>query len=170
MRQVCVRSAAAIAVCGMLVTAASAFAATKLVGGARYTGKSAACAGPASATTCTFHFRASKNGGSMRFFGKPVVDVWGCSGGGGEALLGGKLKGLKPTPIPVVNVRSKGSLFGSLRYTFKPTSAPLEHFKVTVTGHLANAGRKAVIVFHNTYLSSHGNSTCSTPTVTLTAH
>ncbi len=166
MRRAWIRFVTAVALVGMLIGAASALAAARLARGAVYTGKSSACGSTVPDTTCVFRFRASANGRSLRFVGRTVVDTWGCRGGGGEALLGGK----KGTPIPVVKVRANGTLYGSVTYTFRPTMAPPEHYRSTVTGHLANAGKKAAITFHNTYLSSHGNQPCATGPVTLTAH
>lgn len=170
MRRAWIRSVTAVALAGLLLTAAGALAATRLMDGAVYTGKSGFCGSTISGTTCVFRFRASADGRSLRFVGKTVIDGWACRGGGGEALLGGKLKNEMPTPIPVVKARTNGTLYGSVTYTLRPTSAPPEHEKSTVTGHLANAGKKAVVTFHNVYLSSHGNIPCATQPVTLTAH
>jgi hypothetical protein len=160
-----IRLVTAVTLVGMLIGAASALAAARLVRGAVYTGKSSPCGSTITGPTCVFRFRASANGRSLRFVGRTAVDTWRCRGGGGEALLGGK----KGTPIPVVKVRANGTLYGSLTYTYRPSTAPPEHYRSTVTGHLANAGKKATITFHNTYLSSHGNLPCATGPVTLTA-
>jgi hypothetical protein len=170
MRGTWIRSATAVALVAMLVAASGAFAAVRLAGGKLYTGKDADCGSSVAGTTCVFKFRASSNGRSLRFVGKPVIDTWRCNGGGGEAILGGKLKNMTPTPIPVVTLRKNGTLYGSVTYTIRPTSAPPEHFRSAVTGHLANAGKKAVVTFHNTYLSGAGNQPCATLPVTLTAH
>ena len=114
-----------------------------------------------------FKFRASPDGLSLRFVGTTVIDAWRCRGGGGEALLGGEVKGA--TPIPLVKVQANGRLYGSSSYVFRPTQAPPDHYKVTVTGQLAKSARTAVITFHNTYISSSGNRPCTTQPVTLTA-
>lgn len=102
MKGALIRSAIAVTFACMLVAAAGAFAAVRLAGGALYTGKSPDCGSSVPGTTCQFRFRASGNGRSLRFVGRTVIDTWGCRGGGGEALLGGKLKNETPTPIPVV--------------------------------------------------------------------
>ena len=68
-----------------------------------------------------FKFRASRDGLSLRFVGKTVIDAWGCGAGGGEALLGGEAK--YRTPIPLVKVRADGRLYGSISYVFTPTAA-----------------------------------------------
>lgn len=169
MRGAWIRSAIAVTLAAMLIAAAGALGAVRLAGGALYTGKSSACGSTVPGTTCVFSFRASGDGRSLRFVGKTVIDTWGCRGGGGEALLGGELKNEKPTPIPLVNLRANGTLYGSDSYTFRPTMAAPEHYKSTVTGRLASRGKNAVITFHNIYLSSHGNQPCATQPVTLTA-
>jgi hypothetical protein len=152
----------------VLVGAASALAATRLRPGSLYTGKTCTQSGGAPDTTCVLRFRASQDGESMQFVGsKAAVDTWGCHGlriGGGEAFLGGR----KGDPIPVVKVRANGTLSGSVSYTFRPTSAPPEHFTDTVTGQVANDGRRVTVTFHNIYLSGHGNELCATAPVTLT--
>jgi hypothetical protein len=163
-----IRRSMGVASAAMLVAAAGALAAGTLKPGALYTGKSSACGSSVAGTTCVFRFRASADGRSLRFVGKTVIDTWRCRGGGGEALLGGTLKNAKPTPIPVVRVRANGALYGSVGYTLRPTGAPPAHYTSSVTGHLANAGREAVITFHNVYRSSHGNQPCATQPATLT--
>lgn len=162
-----VRRAFALAFAALLLTAAAALAAAHFNGAATYTGRDSYCSSRVPRTTCTFRFRASQDGLSLRFVGTTVIDAWGCSGGGGEALLGGEVKGA--TPIPLVKVEANGRLYGSSSYVFQPTQAPPEHYKVTVTGQLAKSARTAVITFHNIYISSSGNRPCVTQPVTLTA-
>lgn len=147
----------------LLVTAAGAFAAAHFRPGALYTGKGAACGSTVPGTTCVFRFRASSDGRSLRFVGQTVIDGWGCRGGGGEALLGGKAR--NATPIPLLRLRTGGSLYGSVGYVLRPTSAPPEHYTSTVTGHLSRAGRAAVITFH---ISSPSARPCATQPVMLT--
>lgn len=160
-----VRRGAALALPALLATGAVALAAAHFLSGATYTGRDSYCSSRVDGTTCEFRFHASTDGRSMRFVGKTVIDSWRCRNGGGEALLGGKVKGA--TPIPLVKVRANGTLYGSASYTFRPTQAPPQHYKAVVTGHLGNSGKTAVITFHNTYISSHGNQSCATQPVTL---
>lgn len=159
--------AAALAVIGLLVAAAGALAAARFTHGALYTGRSCSSSG-LPRTTCVFKFRASNDGRSLRFVGATVVDTWRCKGGGGEALLGGEVKGA--TPIPRVQLRASGKLYGSVNYVLRRTQGPPARYKSTVTGHLANAGKAAVVTFHNTHVSSSGNQSCATQSVTLTKH
>lgn len=162
-----VRRGVALALIALLATAAAALAAARFRPAATYTGRDSYCSSRVPRTTCMFKFRASPDGQSLRFVGTTVIDAWGCSGGGGEALLGGEVKGA--TPIPLVKVRANGKLYGSDSYVFRPTQAPPDHYEVTVTGQLAKSARTAVITFHNTYISSGGNRPCTTQPVTLTA-
>lgn len=161
-----IRRAMVAALAVMLVAATGAFAAARLQPGALYTGKDSACGSSVPGTTCVFRFRARGDGRSMTFVGKTVIDSWGCRGGGGEALLGGKLK--FATPIPLVKVRANGTLYGSLGYVLRPATGTPNHYVSSVSGHLANAGNSVVITFHNIYHSSHGNEPCATQPVTLT--
>ena len=162
-----VRRGVGLAFVALLLTAAAALAAAHFRTSATYTGRDSYCSSRVPRTTCMFKFRASPDGLSLRFVGATVIDAWRCRGGGGEALLGGEVKGA--TPIPLVKVQANGRLYGSRSYVFRPTQAPPDHYKVTVTGQLAKSGRTAVITFHNTYISSSGNRPCSTQPVTLTA-
>jgi hypothetical protein len=157
------RRGAALAIAGLLVAAAGALAATQLRPGALYTGKDSQCGSSVPGTTCVFRFRASKDGLSLRFAGKTVIDSWGCRGGGGEALLGGETKGA--TPIPVIRLSRGGSLHGSVGYVLRPTGAPPAHYTSTVTGHISRAGKTAVIIFHISSNSSRFS--CSTQPVTI---
>jgi hypothetical protein len=160
------RRGAALAIVGLSIATAGALAATHshFRSGALYTGKDALCDSHVPGTTCVFTFRASKDGLSLRFVGKTVIDSWGCRGGGGEALLGGEARGA--TPIPRIRVSKNGSLHGSVGYVFRPTSAPPEHYTSTVTGHVSRAGKAAVIAFHVALNSSRYP--CSTQPVTIT--
>lgn len=144
-----VKRSSALAIAALLVAVSGAVAAVHFAPGGVYTGKS--CQGDAglAGATCVYKFRASHNGLTLRFVGKTVVSTWICHGGGGEALLGGKLHGA--APVPFVKLRSNGTLYGS---------AARDGNKVSVSGHLANAGRTAVIKFH-----MHN---CVGPEVTLT--
>jgi hypothetical protein len=162
-----VRRAVALAVLGLLVSAAGALAAARFTPGALYTGRGCSSSG-IPRTTCVFKFRATSDGRSLRFVGVTVVDTWRCNGGGGEALLGGEVKGA--TPIPRVRLRANGQLFGSVDYLLRRTQGAPARYKSTVTGHLTHAGRSAVVTFHNTYVSSSGNQPCATQPVTLTKH
>lgn len=155
-----------LAVAGLLLAAAAALAAAQFRPGASYTGKSAACGSTVRGTTCGFSFRASADGQSLRFVGKTVIDTWGCRGGGGEALLGGKVK--FATPIPVVSVRADGTLHGSVGYVFRPTGALPERITSSVTGRLSPGGKSAVITFHMT--SKSARSPCVTRPVTIAVH
>ena len=85
-------------------------AAARLTHGALYTGRSCSSSG-IPRTTCVFKFRAASDGLSLRFVGATVIDAWGCRAGGGEALLGGEVKGA--TPIPRVKLQAHGKLYGS---------------------------------------------------------
>lgn len=162
-----VRRAAALAVAVLLVGAAGALAAAQFAPGALYTGRSCSSSG-LPRTTCVFKFDASNDGRSLRFVGATVVDTWRCNGGGGEALLGGEVKGA--TPIPRVQLRANGKLYGSVSYVLRRTQGAPARYTSTVTGHLVHAGRSAVVTFHNTYISSRGNQPCATQPVTLTKH
>jgi hypothetical protein len=161
-----VRWGAAVPFAALLVTATAALAAAHFAPGATYTGRDGYCSSRVSGTTCVFKFRASRDGLSLRFVGNTVIDAWGCRGGGGEALLGGKAK--YATPIPLVKVRANGKLYGSVSYVFTPAAAAPEHLKVTVTGRLAESDRTAMLMFHQTSASSTGNGECATQPVTLT--
>ena len=98
--------ALAIAVVLLLATGV-ALAATHFAKGALYTGRS--CRGDAGlpGATCVYKFRASRDGLTLGFVGKTVVSTWICHGGGGEALIGGKLHGA--APVPLVKLRSNGT-------------------------------------------------------------
>lgn len=147
-----VRRSAALAVVALLVAAGVALAAAHFRAGAVYTSKS--CQNPGvHGTTCAYKFRASTDGGKLKFVGTTVITTWGCNDGGGEALLGGKHDGADP--LPVVKVKTRGALYGS---------AGNGQNEVTVTGHLAGSGKTAVVTFH---LINQG---CLTAPVTLTAH
>ncbi len=115
-----------------------------------------------------FKFRASNDGRSLRFAGATVIDTWRCHGGGGEALLGGETK--DATPIPRVQLGANGKLYGSVNYVLRRTQGASLRYRSTVTGRLTNAGKAAVVTFHDTYLSSSGNQPCATQPVTLTKH
>jgi hypothetical protein len=112
-------------------------AAVHFVPGAVYTGKTCATPGGIPHTGCTFTFRASADGSSLRFTGITVIDSWRCNGGGGEALIGGKARGA--TPVPLVRVKSTRALYGS--------TGTGSH-RSSVSGTLATGGRSAQIVFH----------------------
>jgi hypothetical protein len=157
------RRAAALAIAGLLATAAGALAATHLRPGALYTGKDSQCGSSVPGTTCVFRFRASKDGLSLRFAGKTVIDSWGCRGGGGEALLGGEAKGA--TPIPLVRLSKGGTLHGSVGYVVRATGAPPAHYTSTVTGRISTTGKTAVITLHVSFNSSR--SPCSTQPVRI---
>jgi hypothetical protein len=81
--------------------------------------------------------------------GKTVISTWICHGGGGEALMCGKLQGAAPGPL--VKLPSNGTLYGIAAHTGT---------KVTVTGKLTHAGKTVVITFHQ--------GQCVVPGVTLT--
>jgi hypothetical protein len=121
----------------LLLATGVALAATHFAKGAVYTGRS--CRGDAGlpGATCVYKFRASRDGLTLRFVGKTVVSTWICHGGGGEALIGGKLNGA--APVPLVKLRSNGTLYGSAGHAGT---------KVAVTGKLTHAGKTAVITFH----------------------
>lgn len=158
-----VRNGAALALVAVLAMAVVALAAAHFQPGATYQGKDGYCSSNVPGTTCEFKFQASSDGRLLRFVGRTVIDAWGCSNGGGEALLGGKMEGA--TPIPPVQVRASGALYGSVMYTFRPTQAPVEHLKASVTGHLGTSGKTVTIALH---MSSQANSRpCSTQPVTL---
>jgi hypothetical protein len=147
---------APLIVVALLAVAAGALAAAHLKPGALYTGESPLCkavVNPGPGLSCTFRFHASQDGRSLHPFGESVISSWGCHGGGGEALLGGSAKG--HDLIPVLSVDSNGAVRGSAGHGSS---------KVTVSGHLANAGKAADITFH---LVNQG---CVSPRVTITAH
>lgn len=159
------RRGTALAIAGLLIAATGALAVAHLRAGKLYTGKDADCGSSVPGTTCVFKFRASKDGLSLRFAGKTVIDTWGCRGGGGEALLGGEAK--YATPIPLIMLGKSGKLHGSVDFVLHPTSAPPEHYTSTVTGHISRAGKAAVITFEIRFKGSR--SPCSTQPVTITA-
>jgi hypothetical protein len=154
-----------VAAAGVLaILAAGALAAVgfttgaRLKGGALYTSSAAKnCSAGLPGTTCVFKFRASSDGLSLRFVGKTVIDGWGCNGGGGEALLGGSVKGADP--IPLVKLKSGGVLYGRVIGRSRRT--------ITVTGRIAKGGSVAVLTFHSAV--SGGSVKCATAPVTLTA-
>lgn len=141
-----------LAVVVVLVAASSALAAAHFHAGASYTGKTCQST-QVTGTTCVYKFRASGNGTTLKFVGTTVITGWGCNGGGGEALLGGKHDGADA--LPVIKVQPKGTLYGS---------AGKGDTEVSVTGHLAGSGKTATVTFHLT------NEGCHTSPVTLTAH
>ncbi len=141
-----------LAVLVVLVAASSALAAAHFRAGASYTGKTCQST-QVKGTTCVYRFRASSNGTTLKFVGTTVITGWGCNGGGGEALLGGKHEGADA--LPVIKVQPKGTLYGS---------AGKGDAEVSVTGHLAGSGKTATVTFHLT------NEGCRTSPVTLTAH
>jgi hypothetical protein len=69
-----------------------------------------------------------------------------------------------------VQLRANGKLYGSVDYVLRRTQGAPARYKSTVTGHVSNAGKSAVVTFHNTYISSSGNQPCVTQPVTLTKH
>ena len=99
-----------LAVLVVLVAASSALAAAHFRAGASYTGKTCQST-QVKGTTCVYRFRASSNGTTLKFVGTTGVTGWGCNGGGGEALLGGKHEGADA--LPVIKVQPKGTLYGS---------------------------------------------------------
>jgi len=100
-----------------------------------------------------YKFRASENGATLKFVGTTVITGWGCNGGGGEALLGGKHDGADA--LPVIKVKPTGALYGT---------AGKGDTEVSVTGHLAGSGTTATVTFHLT------NEGCRTDPVKLSAH
>jgi hypothetical protein len=140
----------------VLVSAVSASTrltlAVHFVPGASYTGKTCITPGGIPHTGCVVKFRASADGSSLRFAGSTVIDSWRCNGGGGEALIGGTVKGA--TPVPVVRLRSTGVLYGSVG---------TGTHRAWVSGQLAVGGHSAALVFH----SGSAAYACHTNPVTL---
>lgn len=154
-----------LAVIGLLLVAGTALAAAHFAPGRKYTAKSPPCSPHAIPnTSCTFVFKASTDGRSLKFIGKTVVDTWSCRNGGGEALLGGKAR--YATPIPNIVVGSGGKLSGSVQYVFRPTSAPPEHHTYSVTGLLSRSGKSATITLHDKVNGSRSG--CTVGPITLT--
>ena len=145
------RRGSALSIAVVLLVATGALAATHFRSGALYTGQDSACGSSVPGTTCVFRFRASTDGLSLRFIGKTVIDTWGCHGGGGEALLGGRMK--YAAPIPLVKLSSDGKLHGSTSWVLRPASAPPETHTISVTGHISRAGKAAVITLHDSFRS-----------------
>jgi hypothetical protein len=145
------RRSGAFATILLLVVTAVALAGVRFAPAAVYTGKSCSSISGLPGATCTMKFRASRDGKTLRYVGETAVSTWICKGGGGEALLGGKVKGA--TPVPELSVRSTRAIFGSTGTGGK---------RVTVTGRLAKGGRRAVITFH-----TGGPSDCRIPNLTL---
>jgi len=140
-----------LATAALLVPAGAANAAVHLSSESAYTGRSTACPHPKPAgTTCVFRFRASSNGYALRFHGKTAISSWECRNGGGEALLGGKVAG--SYRVPLLILQSDGKLLGTVGHGAR---------RVSVTGHIAEAGSKVVLRFH----LARGH--CVTPKVTL---
>jgi hypothetical protein len=125
-----------LAIAAALVVAGGALAATHFTAGALYTGRACTTTG-VTGTTCTFRFRASNNGSTLRFVGKTVVSTWRCQNGGGEALIGGIPA--FADPMPVLTVRSNRTIHGS---------AGSGTHKVTATGTLGKGARTATVTFH----------------------
>jgi hypothetical protein len=145
------RRSGALATTVLLVVTAAALAVVRFAPSALYTGKSCSSLTGLPGATCTMKFRASRDGKTLRYVGETAVSTWGCKGGGGEALLGGKLRGADP--IPELTVRPTRAIYGSTG-----TGAR----RITVTGTLAKGGRSAVITFH-----AGGPYDCRTPILTL---
>ena len=146
------RRASVFAVLVVLVAAGSALAGAHFDPGASYTGKTCRTSN-VKGTTCVYKFRASSNGATLKFVGTTVITGWGCHGGGGEALLGGRHDGADA--LPVIQVKPNGALYGG---------AGKGDTEVSVTGHLASSGKTATVTFHLT------NEGCHTSAVTLAAH
>ncbi len=145
------RRSGALALTLLLVVSAVALAGVRFAPGALYTGKSCSSITGLPGATCTMKFRASRDGKTLRYIGKTAVSTWTCKGGGGEALLGGKVKGA--TPVPKLTVRPTRAIHGSTGTGGR---------RVTVTGTLAKGGRSALITFH-----TGGSSDCRIPKLTL---
>lgn len=158
------RRGVVVAIAGLLLAATGALAVAHLRPGALYTGRDAQCGSSVRGTTCVFKFRAGENGRSLRFVGTTVIDTWGCRGGGGEALLGGRADGA--TPLPVIRLGRNGKLHGSVAFVLHPTGAPPQHYTSSVTGHISRAGKAAVLTFQIAFGSSR--SPCTTQPVTVT--
>jgi hypothetical protein len=138
-----VRSIGAALLVALVLAAAAeasirASTAAHFVPGALYTGKTCATPPGIPNTGCTFKFRASATGSSLKSIGITVIDSWRCNGGGGEALIGGKAHGA--TAVPLVHVRATGALYGSIG---------TGSHRSWVSGTLAAGGRTAHIVFHS---------------------
>jgi len=145
------RRSGALATILLLVVTAVALAGVRFAPRAVYTGKSCSSISGLPGATCTMKFRASRDGKTLRYVGETAVSTWISKGGGGEALLGGKVKGA--TPVPELSVRSTRAIYGSTGTGGK---------RVTVTGKLAKGGRSAVITFH-----MGGPSDCRIPNLRL---
>ena len=145
------RRSGALATIVLLVVTAVAVASVRFAPGAIYTGKSCSSITGLPGATCTMKFRAGREGKTLRYVGETAVSTWICKGGGGEALLGGKVKGA--TPVPELSVRATRAIYGSTGTGGK---------RVTVTGTLAKGARSAVITFH-----MGGPSDCRIPNLTL---
>ncbi len=153
MRTRLLRRGAALGSLAAVLGAGTALAAVHFKPNALYTGQSPACKGggkPPQGASCEFKFRASSDGTKLRFTGKTVVSTWGCHGGGGEALLGGKLKG--HDVVPVIKLGAKRKLHGTAGRGEK---------RISVTGRLAKSGKSATITFH-------APPSCISPKITLT--
>src|SRR5579862_366775 len=105
-RQLPAKSGAVVMIAALFALAAStaAFAAEPKPG-ALYKGVEPHCAKPPSGATCTFLFRVSANGRTMKFAAtENVVSTWACHGGGGEAVLGPFKKPFQGQPVPLVTI------------------------------------------------------------------
>jgi hypothetical protein len=155
-----------IAVAGWLAAGAMAAQPHK---GALYTGHEGSCNSTlrAERLTCTFRFRVSKNGSTMRLVSKQdVAGAFGCPGGGGFAVFGSHKYGPKGSPsspgetVPVLKIKRNGSFSGKSRF-YEGTGRYRSRVTMIVKGRFTGTGKKARLTF---YIGK-----CFSP-VKLTAH
>jgi hypothetical protein len=126
-----------------LVSATAALAASPKPG-ATYTGSETTCGTAPKGLSCTFVFRVSQNGLTMRFVSqKDVVGEWACHGGGGEAIFGTNKNPVGPgAPVPLLRIHANGTFRGSSRY------GPSGHRgTVVATGEFTGSGKVARVSF-----------------------
>jgi hypothetical protein len=145
-----------------LVSATAALAASPKPG-ATYMGSETTCGTAPTGLSCTFVFRVSRNGLTMRFVSqKDVVGEWACHGGGGEAVFGTNKSPVGPgAPVPLLRIHANGTFRGSSRY------GPSGHRgTVVATGEFTGSGKVARVNF----TLNPGPKSCVNGPLKLTAH
>jgi hypothetical protein len=155
------RIAVAVGIATLLATAASGAISAQPKPGALYKGSEPHCTTTPPGATCTFVFRVSTNGRSMKFAGtQNVVGAWACNGGGGEAVLGPFKKPLQGQPVPLLTIGANGTFTGTQSFGSGQAKG-----SVVATGRFSGTGTTATIKF----TLNPGAHSCVNGPVTLTA-
>ena len=153
--------ALAVGIATLLATAASAAFSAQPKPGALYKGSEPHCTTTPPGATCTFVFRVSTNGRSMKFAGtQNVVGTWACKGGGGEAILGPFEKPLQGQPVPLLTIGVNGTFTGTQSFGSGQAKG-----SIVATGRFTATGTTATI----TFTLDPGPHSCMNGPVSLTA-